>query len=131
MPHHYSRRLVLVALVLGGVGVLTGCAAPSDAHAELRARLPGLWLEDVPGMPGLKQGWTLFADGAARESGTATLLVCSWALEGRTLVLKGRSLGNGVEAPYEEHLEIVRCTDAELVLRRGELERTLVRAPER
>lgn len=45
-------------------------------------------------MPQLKQGFVLEADGKASSVNMATLVYGSWKLEGRRLILSGRSLGN-------------------------------------
>lgn len=49
-----------------------------------------------------EQGFSLRIEGEAEQIGTATLLYSAWQLDGDTLSLAGRSIGNGQEFDFIE-----------------------------
>ncbi|MGN0092747.1 MAG: lipocalin family protein [Alistipes sp.] len=49
-----------------------------------------------------EQGFSLHIEGEAEQIGTATLLYSDWQLDGDTLSLAGRSIGNGQEFDFIE-----------------------------
>ena len=83
----------------------------------LSRRLDGTWVEPVEGMPGQVQGFRLDGNGTASSVNMATLVYESWALGGAdTLLLMGRSIGNGQTLPFTDTLGIVRLTADSLIL---------------
>ncbi len=58
----------------------------------------------VPGMPDMKQGFTLLPDGSARSEHMATLRYSSWSVHSDTLLLTGESLGNGERFLFTDRL---------------------------
>ena len=81
------------------IALATGCSNDPVMPPEEPI---GIWLEPVPGQPGEVQGFTLHGDGTAESINTATLQHEYWRLEGDTLVLTGKSVGNGVTTDFEE-----------------------------
>lgn len=92
-------------------GLLGGCRA--------EAGLEGIWLEPVPGLEQMMQGFRLDRGGKAVSIGMATLQYEAWAREGDRLILSGKSYGNGQVFPFADTLEIERLTPDSLILRRG------------
>ena len=66
--------------------------------------LAGTWLQPVPGMPHMQQGFTLLPDGTARSENMATLRYTSWSMQTDTLLLTGESLGNGLSFSFTDTL---------------------------
>lgn len=90
--------------------------------------LEGSWVEPVPGMEEQTQGFTLNEDGTAVSINMATLQYQEWSAGGDTLVLTGKSIGNGQTIDVADTLIIVRANTDSLVLRRGQLTRTFRKA---
>ena len=98
-------------LVAGLPLLVLACQKPAD--------LAGTWLQPVPGLPGLEQGFTLSADGKAESVGMATLQYETWRQEGEQLILTGRSIGNGQTIAFTDTFGIERLTADSLVLKNG------------
>ena len=79
----------------------------------------GTWLQPVPGLPGMEQGFTLAADGKASSVGMATLQYETWRQEDDRLILTGKSIGNGQTIAFTDTVRIERLTAASLVLTKG------------
>ena len=130
------RRALLASVITLSVGMtaaaLSGCsrvptaATPASAASAL---LVGRWLQSVPGMPGVEQGFELRPDGSAQSLNMATLRYEGWRTDGRTLTLSGMSIGNRQTIPFEERLEIRTLSDTDLTVRDGERELHWHRAP--
>lgn len=104
-----------------GVCLLAGCAPREEAP------LTGEWLQPVPGMETLRQGFRLEADGGAESVGMATLQLEQWRREGDNLLLTGCSIGNGQTIRCVDTLRIVRLSADSLVVARGAGEQAFVR----
>ena len=78
------KRLRDLTAVLGMVAL----AACNNASIE------GSWVEPVPGMPGMQQGFVLDRDGSASSINMATLKYEAWKKVGNRLLLSGTSIGN-------------------------------------
>ncbi len=91
------KRLRDLTAVLGMVA-LTACN---------NASIEGSWVEPVPGMPGMQQGFVLDGDGSASSINMATLKYEAWKKVGNRLLLSGTSIGN------QSHL--FRITDTIIV----------------
>lgn len=71
----------------------------------------GNWIELMPSNSQIIQGVTLNADGSARSIGMATLLYEKWVLNpDSTLVLFGKSIGNGETIDFSDTLDVVKIT---------------------
>lgn len=105
-------------------------AAPTTPAAEMQPALTleGSWVEPVPGMEEQTQGFTLNEDGTAVSINMATLQYQEWTASGDTLVLTGKSIGNGQTIDVADTLIIVSANTDSLVLRRGQLTRTFRKA---
>ena len=55
------------------------------------ASIEGSWVEPVPGMPGMQQGFVLDGDGSASSINMATLKYEAWKKVGNRLLLSGTS----------------------------------------
>ena len=62
--------------------------------------IEGSWVESVPGISNLKQGFTLEANGSASSINMATLKYEKWKKEGNLLLLSGISIGNHQSISY-------------------------------
>lgn len=96
-----------------GMAVLTACS-----HT---APIEGSWMQPVPGMADMKQGFTLAANGTASSVNMATLQYEAWKQEGNLLLLTGISKGNRQDIPFTDTLTIEKLTSDSLILRKGEL----------
>lgn len=100
------------AAVLAASFVLTACGGPG---------VEGKWVEPVPGMEGLMQGVELEADGKASSINMATLQYEKWEMNGDTLVLTGKSIGNGQTIDFADTLVVEKLTGDALTLKRGDM----------
>ena len=116
-----GTRISCIFAFAAGVCLLAGCAS----HGE--QVLQGEWLQPVPGMAPLRQGFRLEADGTAGSVGMATLQYETWRWQGDDLLLSGRSIGNGQTIRMVDTLRIVRLTADTLVVVRGTDEEVFVR----
>ena len=92
--------------------------------------IEGSWVEPVPGMPDMQQGFTLEANGKASSIEMATLQYESWKKEGNQLILSGKSIGNHLTIDFSDTLTIEKLTADSLILKRGEVVCTYTRAQE-
>ena len=99
--------------------------APLSASSE--GSLVGRWMESVPGMPDMRQGFELADDGTATAIGTATLQYEQWSANGDSLFLKGKSIGNGRTISFTDTLIINSFQFDSLVVQRGQLVQTYTR----
>lgn len=118
----FSSSVVSLAALGTCSLLLAGCALAPDPIA-------GTWVEPVPGMPGMEQGFTLKADGSASSVNMATLTTERWTREGDRLILEGKSIGNGQTIDYRDEWMILEAGDT-LRLRKGNgAVRTYTRKP--
>lgn len=83
-----------------------------------RANIEGSWVEPVPGMPEMEQGFILEGDGKARSINMATLQYEGWVRDGDLLILSGKSIGNRQTIPFLDTLVIEKLTRDNLILKR-------------
>ncbi len=108
-----------------GISVFVSCNSSTPAAVCEEAQevsVEGKWLQPVPGMEGQVQGFVLQAGGKAESVGMATLLYDSWQQCGDTLLLSGRSIGNGQTIEFCDTLLVETLAPDSLVLRLGELQ---------
>lgn len=105
-------------------------AASATPAAEMQPALTleGSWVEPVPGMEEQTQGFTLNEDGTAVSINMATLQYHEWSASGDTLVLTGKSIGNGQTIDMADTLLIVSVSADSLVVRQHQLTRTFHKA---
>lgn len=105
-------------------------AAYATPAAEMQPALTleGSWVEPVPGMEEQTQGFTLNEDGTAASINMATLQYQEWSASGDTLVLTGKSIGNGQTIDMADTLLIVSVSADSLVVRQHQLTRTFHKA---
>lgn len=99
-------------------------AAMPAAELQPAFTLEGSWAEPVPGMEEQTQGFTLNDDGTAESINMATLQYQEWTSSGDTLVLMGKSIGNGQTIDMADTLLIVNVNADTLVVRQHQLTRT-------
>lgn len=124
------KRIFLCALVAGVTLSVASCGG-SQSKTEASDSIPpaqnespalvGSWVEPIPGMNG-EQGVKLEENGKAQSINMATLQYESWTLQGNTLVLAGKSLGNGTTIEFKDTLTVVSLTADSLIVapNRGE-----------
>lgn len=81
----------------------------------------GTWVQPVPGMPDIKQGFVLEEGGKASSVNMVTLCYEAWKQEGTSLILSGKSMGNRQVISFSDTLYIERLTRDSLVLKKGSL----------
>ena len=89
--------------------------------------IEGKWVEPVPNMPEIKQGFDLEQGGKAKSIGMATLQYDSWKEEDGRLILAGKSIGNHQTIEFTEEYEIVSVDENRLVLKNGDYVREFVK----
>ena len=82
-------------------------------------RIPGTWIQPVPGYPTLTQGIHFEKDGSASTIDMPAVEYTSWKREGDNLIVKGKNIGYGVAFSFTDTLKIVKLTTDSLVLQKG------------
>ena len=95
-------------LLVFSAALLTACGKNEN--------IVGKWMQTVPGLPELKQGFVLEADGKASSVNMATLSYKAWQQEGAFLILSGKSVGNHQVLPFSDTLHIEKLTQDSLKL---------------
>lgn len=103
--NHLKCTLLVFSAVL-----LTACGKNEN--------IVGKWMQAVPGLPELKQGFVLEADGKASSVNMATLSYKAWQQEGAFLILSGKSVGNHQVLPFSDTLHIEKLTQDSLILKK-------------
>ncbi len=78
--------------------------------------LVGSWLDSSES----ELHFSMFEDGTAHSDNMKTLLYEKWRLDGNTLILTVKSIGNGSSSVDDEVYEIQTLTDKKMVLKNGE-----------
>lgn len=102
-----DTRLRAVASGVAAAAVLIACS--SEAGIE------GNWVEPVPGMENMTQGFSLKADGKASSINMTTLQYDAWKQEGDRLILSGKSIGNGITIPVSDTFVVEKLTPDSLI----------------
>lgn len=76
----------------------------------------GNWIEVMPSNSPFIQGVTLHPDGSATSINMATLQYEKWKEEGKSLILWGKSIGNGQTIDFADTLQVIKLTPDSLVL---------------
>lgn len=90
---------------------------PSAENTAPAPVLTGNWTEPVPGMPSLRQGFSLRKNGRAASVNMATLQYESWKQNGDSLTLCGKSIGNRQTLDFCRTYTVKEITAEKLVLR--------------
>ena len=83
--------------------------------------ITGKWVQPVPGMQQMEQGFTLESGGKASSVNMATLKYETWEEKDGSLILSGKSIGNGQTIAFTDTFAIEELTQDRLVLRKGSL----------
>lgn len=102
-------------------GMFIGLLALSLTACGNDGNIVGKWVQPVPGLPALKQGFELEEDGNASSVNMATLRYETWQQQGSSLILTGKSIGNHQTISFSDTLVIEKLTSDSLVLKRGKL----------
>lgn len=81
--------------------------------------IQGTWVEPNPINPKEIQGFKLNENNTASSINMATLQFTGWNLNDRTLMLTGKSIGNGQTIENTDTFNIVRLDADSLILSRG------------
>lgn len=79
--------------------------------------IEGSWVEPVPGMPYMEQGFILQNDGKAVSINMATLQYEGWVQKDDLLILSGKSIGNRQTISFSDTLVIEKLTRDNLILK--------------
>ncbi len=107
----FKKLFVPVGLVVSAIA-FTACS---------KTKIEGAWVQPVPGMENMTQGFVLDEGGKASSISMATLQYETWKREADKLILSGKSIGNGQTISFSDTLDIVELTEDQLVLKRGDL----------
>lgn len=95
-------------LAMAFLSVLGACG-PND-------NLAGDWVQPVPGMEEQIQGIRIEKDGKAQSINMHTLVYEKWERQGDSLILSGKSIGNGQTLEFADKMTIKELTLERLVL---------------
>ena len=84
-----------------------------------QAGIEGTWIEPVPGMENMTQGFRLEDGGRASSVNMATLQYEAWRRDGDRLILSGKSIGNGQTIEFSDTLDIITTSPEHLTLGKG------------
>ena len=117
-------KKVHVGLLGTSVCLMLACGnrtAADSSGADSTFQWEGNWIEVMPVNRQYVMGISFLADGKAQSIGSATLQYESWEVLGEndSLVLKGKSIGNGQTIDFSDTLEVVEATPERLVLGKG------------
>lgn len=100
-------------LIMTSTAVLALCAC------EENKSLVGKWVQPVPNMPHMKQGFVLEEDGKASSVNMATLSYERWEQQNNQLILSGQSIGNHQTITFSDTFIIEELMQDRLVLSKG------------
>ena len=100
-------------ILAGCVLTLAACGQNFTADKE---NFTGTWVEPVPSMENMVQGFSLEANGTASSVNMATLQYEKWQNSGKQLILSGKSIGNHQTIDFSTTYEIKKLTPQELIL---------------
>lgn len=101
------------------IGICTFTVVCGLSSCQSEAELTGTWLEPVPGIENMQQGFCLEKNGKASSVNMATLQYQSWKQDGEKLLLQGVSIGNGTSFEFTDTMNIEKITEDSLILKRG------------
>jgi len=105
-----------VKTVFKGVcGIMLALAFTACSETSIE----GSWVEPVPGMEQMMQGFTLEKNGKASSINMATLQYETWERSKNLLILTGKSIGNSQIITFSDTLTIEELTTEKLVLKKG------------
>lgn len=107
-----------LAIFLSGTALLLAFNLTSCNDSDIEGR----WIQPVPGMEGMTQGFCIEKGGKASSINMATLQYETWEQDGNLLILTGKSIGNKQTCGFSDTLLIKELTDNTLTLLKGESE---------
>lgn len=126
-----SAFLLFMALALSACGEKSKTSSIEKKTEPASDRLIGSWVAPVNGMPDMEEGMKLEKGGAASSINMATLVYESWKTTEKNesaaenhLILKGKSIGNGVTGDFTDTLKIDKLTADTLIISKGNYTRT-------
>lgn len=107
------------------------CIIAATFTACHEVSIEGSWVEPVPGMNNMFQGFKLEPGGEASSINMATLQYKTWKKEGDRLILIGKSMGNHQTISFSDTLIIERLSGHSLQLKKGGVVRSYSRMEQR
>ena len=105
-----------VKTVFKGVcGIMLALAFTACSETSIE----GSWVEPVPGMEQMMQGFKLEKNGKASSINMSTLQYETWERSKNLLILTGKSIGNSQTITFSDTLTIEELTTEKLVLKKG------------
>lgn len=101
--------------------IMAALSVPFFLSCGGRETLVGKWVQPVPGMDAMVQGFVLEEGGKAASVNMATLTYEAWAVEDGRLILSGESVGNRQTISFSDTFNIEKLTSDSLVLKKGRL----------
>lgn len=106
------KKLIITTLSLI---VLSACSDNSK-------KLVGSWLEVTPPGVSYEQGMAINEDGTASSIGMETLKYSDWKLDGKSFMISGKSIGNGMSFDFVDTMKIAKLSSDSLILKNKEYE---------
>lgn len=91
--------------------------------------LSGRWMEVLPQDSPYVQGMDLKENGSAESVGMKTLLYHQWKVTDYKLILTGESIGNGQTIQFTDTMNIIRCHNDTLIVKKRNREIVFVKDP--
>lgn len=113
-----SVKIICENKDVDGMKVLTATELTILVHSPYYF-IQGTWVEPNPINPKEIQGFKLNENNTASSINMATLQFTGWNLNDRTLMLTGKSIGNGQTIENTDTFNIVRLDADSLILSRG------------
>lgn len=110
-----SVKIICVNENINGNQMLKAEELTVTAHSPYYY-IQGSWVEPNPINSQEVQGFTLNQDGTATSINMATLVIKSWNLENKILILQYQSIGNGQTIDGADTLNVVKLNADSLVL---------------
>lgn len=126
-----KKTTTLSLLLLTSLVILAACGGKAKTSIEnVPDKLVGSWVAPVNGMPNMEEGMKLDEGGVASSINMATLVYESWEAKSlnehdnsTSLILKGKSIGNGMTFDFTDTLKVDKLTADSLVVTNGDYTR--------
>lgn len=125
-----QKNILGLMLVCMACWSISACRIEKSMPAAAEgSNIIGTWIEPVPGMPSMIQGFVLTENGRASSVNMATLRYEKWERKNNSLILSGKSIGNRQTIPFTKNYIIEELTADTLVLKDESQSRKFGRQP--
>ena len=107
-----TKKVFKILIIISELVTLTSCN---------NMKIEGSWVESIPEMTNIHQGFTLESTGKASSIHMATLQYETWKRQNDLLILSGKSIGNRQTIIFSDTLKIEKLSQDSLILKKGEL----------